>query len=155
MNLFARLAAAAIALLFVSCQNESATTAPGWSVDLDQALVEAKATHKPVMLEFTGSTWCPPCIAINKDVFSKPEFIEGARDKVLLVEIDVPYPGKENRAKDMALAARNTRISKEYGIEGFPYIVLLDPVGKEIARFDPTPYPSPDLMLGHLDKLLK
>jgi thioredoxin-related protein len=90
-----------------------------------------------------------------KDVFSKPEFMEAARDKVLLVEIDVPYPGKENRAKDMALAARNTRISKEYGIDGFPYSVLLDPSGKEIARFDPTQYPNPDSMLAHLDKLLK
>jgi hypothetical protein len=55
----------------------------------------------------------------------------------------------------MALAARNTRISKEYGIDGFPYIVLLDPRGKEIARFNPTQYPRPDLMLGNLDKLLK
>ena len=35
------------------------------------ALAKAKAEKKNVLVEFTGSDWCPPCIAMRKNVFSK------------------------------------------------------------------------------------
>ena len=42
-----------------------ANTLEGWSTDLDKALAEAKAAKKSVLVEFTGSDWCPPCIAMR------------------------------------------------------------------------------------------
>ena len=35
---------------------------------------EAKANHKLVLLNFTGSDWCGWCIKLQREVFSQPEF---------------------------------------------------------------------------------
>ena len=46
-------------------------TLEGWTTDLDEAFKKAKSENKSVLVEFTGSDWCPPCIAMRKNVFSK------------------------------------------------------------------------------------
>lgn len=146
---------AAVAIAMVGCRQQIATTPAGWTTDLPQALVDAQAADKPLLLEFTGSTWCAPCITMLKNVFSKPEFIDAASKQFVLVQIDVPQPGREAHAKDLAVAARNLRHARDYGIHSYPHIVLLSSAGEEILRFDPTEYPRPDLLLSHLDKALK
>ena len=67
-----------------------ASTPEGWSTDLEKAFAQAKAEKKSVLVEFTGSDWCPPCIAMRKNVFSTKEFVDGAAKKYILVELDFP-----------------------------------------------------------------
>ena len=40
-----------------------------WQTDYDKALATAKAESKRVLLDFTGSDWCGPCISLKKKVF--------------------------------------------------------------------------------------
>ena len=40
-----------------------------WQTDYEQALATAKAAKKCVLLDFTGSDWCGPCIQMKKVVF--------------------------------------------------------------------------------------
>ena len=58
-----------------------ASTPEGWTTDLDKAFEKAKAEKKSVLVEFTGSDWCPPCIAMRKNVFSTKEFVTAASKK--------------------------------------------------------------------------
>lgn len=125
-----------------------ASTLKGWSADLDKALEKAKAEKKHVLVEFTGSDWCPPCIAMRKNVFSKKEFVDTASKKYILVEIDLPNG-------DKALKEKNKPLAEKYKIDGFPTVILLTPEGKEFTRFYATKFPKTEDFLKHLDEALE
>jgi thiol:disulfide interchange protein len=124
-----------------------ASTLAGWSTDLDKAFEQAKAEKKHVLVEFTGSDWCPPCIAMRKNVFSKKDFVDAASKKFILVELDFPKA-------DKALKEKNQPLAEKYKIEGFPTVILFTPEGKEFTRFFASQFPKTDEFLKHLDKSL-
>jgi thiol:disulfide interchange protein len=124
-----------------------ASTPEGWSTDLEKAFVKAKAEKKSVLVEFTGSDWCPPCIAMRKNVFSKKEFVDAASKKFVLVELDFPNG-------DAAVKAKNQPFAEKYKIEGFPTVILFTAEGKEFTRFFASEFPKTDLFLKHLDEAL-
>ena len=129
-------------------ESAPAATLDGWSADFDKALEKAKAEKKCVLVEFTGSDWCPPCIAMRKNVFSKPEFVTAATRNFILVEVDFPRGDKE-------LADKNQEFLKKYKIKGFPTVVLLDPEGKEFTRFSAALFPKTEDFVKHLDEALE
>jgi protein disulfide-isomerase len=101
-----------------------------WSTDYEASIAQAAASKKAILLEFTGSDWCPPCMKQNKDVFEQSAFEDYAKDKLVLVKLDFP----RRKEQDPALKERNQKLSTQYGVEGFPTIILLSPEGKELAR---------------------
>ncbi len=119
-----------------------ATTPEGWSTDLDKAFEKAKAEKKAVLVEFTGSDWCPPCIAMRKNVFSKKEFVDAASKKYVLVELDYP---KSDKAPPWA---------KKYKIEGLPTVILFNSEGKEFTRFIASEFPKTEDFLKPIDGAL-
>ena len=119
----------------------------GWSKDIDKAVAQAKKENKAVLVEFTGSDWCPPCIMMRKNVFSKKEFVDAASKNYVLVEVDVPKGDKE-------LAAKNQIVAEKYKIEGFPTVILLNGEGKEFNRFFASEHPKVDEFLAAIDKKL-
>ncbi len=125
-----------------------ANTLEGWSTDLDKALADAKAGKKSVLVEFTGSDWCPPCIAMRKHVFSKKEFVQAASKNFILVELDFPKA-------DKALSEKNKPLAEKYKIEGFPTVILLNSEGKEFNRFFASEFPKTEDFLKHLDESLE
>ncbi|RPJ35919.1 MAG: DUF255 domain-containing protein [Verrucomicrobiaceae bacterium] len=125
-----------------------ASAPAGWSTDLEKALVQAKAEKKSVLVEFTGSDWCPPCIVMRKNVFSKKEFVTAASKNFILVELDFPKGNKE-------LGEKNQPFAEKYRIEGFPTVILLDSEGKEFSRFFASEYPTVKEFLKHLDEALE
>lgn len=120
----------------------------GWTTDLEKALAQAKTEKKCVLVEFTGSDWCPPCIVMRKNVFSKKEFVTAASKKYILVALDFPKGDKD-------LAEKNEPLALKYQIEGFPTVILLTPEGKEFTRFFPSQYPKIEDFLKHLDAALE
>ena len=101
----------------------------------------------PVLIEFTAD-WCPPCIAMRKNVFSKKEFVEAASKDFILVELDFPKGDPE-------LKEKNQPYAKEYKIEGFPTVILFDSEGKEFNRFFASQYPDTEKFLAHLKGALE
>jgi thioredoxin-related protein len=126
----------------------SAIAAEGWQTDLDKAIEQARKENKSVLVEFTGSDWCPPCIAMRKNVFTKKEFIDAASKKFVLVELDFPQGDKE-------LAEKNQPLAEKYKIEGFPTVVLLNSEGKEFTRFPASKFPEVEGFLKHLETALE
>ena len=106
--------------------------AADWETDYARALETGKGQNKRILLDFTGSDWCGPCIELRKRVFSKPEFRDYADKNLILVEID--YPQRKKQSAE--LKAQNEKLSKRYGIEekGFPTVMVLDPAGKVIRE---------------------
>ena len=112
-------------------------SAAEWQTDYSKALETAKSQNKRVLLDFTGSDWCGPCIQLKKRAFSLPEFASYAEKNLILVEIDYP----QRKKLSPALVKQNEKLAKQYGIDekGFPTLVLLDPAGKivrEMSGYD-------------------
>jgi len=140
---------AAVAFGAAALASSAFANAPeGWETDVDAAIALAKKDGKSVMLEFTGSDWCPPCIMMGKKVFSKPEFVKAASKDFVLVHLDFPQG-------DKALAEKNQPYADKYEIEGFPTVVLLDKEGKEFSRFFASEFPEIDKFLAHLKQSLE
>jgi len=121
-----------------------------WMTDLPKAQAKAKAEHKMVMLDFTGSDWCGWCIKLKGEVFSKPEFAEYAKKNLVLVEVDFP------RAKQQTeeLKKANQSLQEKYKIDGYPTIIVLDGEGKQVGQLGyQTGGPKP--FIAELDKLKK
>ena len=74
--------------------------AEGWITDMDAAKKQAAEQKKDLMIEFTGSDWCPPCMQLRANVFSKPDFQKEAQKNFVLVELD--YPRGKEQSKEMS-----------------------------------------------------
>jgi thiol-disulfide isomerase/thioredoxin len=101
-----------------------------WHTDLAKAQAAAKAEKKLVLLDFTGSNWCPPCKMMDRDIFRAPEFAAYAQKNLVLVKADFPRPN--NLPKEQREA--NQKLSDRFNIEGFPTLILLDGAGQELGR---------------------
>lgn len=135
------------AALFIATAS-SLLAGEGWLTSIPEAQKQAKAENKALFVEFTGSDWCPPCMMMEKAVFSKKEFVEGAGKDFILVKIDIPNNDKELRAK-------NEKVLAQYKVNGVPTVVLLDAEGKEISRFVASSFNTVDKMLAELKKQLR
>jgi thiol:disulfide interchange protein len=120
----------------------------GWMTNIDEAKALSKKENKPLFVEFTGSDWCPPCMMMEKKVFSKDAFKAGAEKDFILVKIDIPNGDKK-------LKAKNQKVLEKYRVSGVPTVVLLDPKGKEFSRFTASKFRSVDKMLGELKRQLR
>ncbi|NWK56404.1 DUF953 domain-containing protein [Verrucomicrobiaceae bacterium N1E253] len=146
MKEFKQWMTAAVAMIAISAS--AVAGGKDWMTNVDDALAKAKTDKKPVMVEFTGSDWCPPCIMMDKKVFSKKSFVSKASEKFILVKIDIPRADKE-------LSKKNQKVLKKYKVQGVPTVVLFDEEGKEFNRFTASQYPDVSKFLAHLDQALE
>ena len=72
----------------VSPAEEAAIARLDWLTDFDAARARSRAENKSLLIDFTGSDWCPPCMRLRKEVFSKPEFTDYAAKNLVLLEVD-------------------------------------------------------------------
>lgn len=97
---------------------------------LDTALAKAKAENKPVLLEFTGSDWCPPCKALDKEVLGTDEFKTYESTKLVFGKLDFP----QRKQQSDEVKKNNAALSDKFGINAFPTLVLLKSDGTELWR---------------------
>ena len=118
-----------------------------WRSDLPGALQQAQSENKWVLLDFTGSDWCPWCIKFDQEVLSTGKFAAYAGQKLELVKVDfprhTPLPAEQSRANE-ALAAR-------FSVESYPTYVLLNSAGKELGRQSGYRSGGPDAFIAELE----
>jgi thioredoxin-related protein len=123
---FASLLLALLALTFAG--SALAVPPPGWTDDYTKALEKAKADKKSVLLDFTGSDWCPYCIKMMKDVLTQPKFKDFAKDNLVLVELDFPH----SKPIPAHIKIQNKQLEKQFEVRGFPTFILVDGDGNKL-----------------------
>ncbi|HEX5219315.1 MAG TPA: thioredoxin family protein [Verrucomicrobiae bacterium] len=119
-----------IALLASAALYQAAAAEGEWLTDFTKATQKAKAENKLVLMDFTGSDWCPPCKALYKNVLSSAEFVEYAKSNLILVEVDFPTSKKQSEE----LKKANEALQTKFNVDGYPTIIVLDSNGKELSR---------------------
>ena len=103
----------------------------GWLTNIDKGIGQAKDQKKLVLVEFTGSDWCPPCKALKKNVFNTDKFKGYAKENLVLVELDFPRDKSKITEKQLAY---NREQSKKFGVSGYPTVLLFNAEGKELMK---------------------
>jgi uncharacterized protein YyaL (SSP411 family) len=112
--------------------------APQWHTRLEEAKQVAAREHRHILLNFSGSDWCGPCILLRKEVFDDPEFSAMADSGLVLVNADFPRMKKNQLPKEQQAA--NDRVADIYNPKGiFPLTLLLTADGKELKRWEGNP----------------
>lgn len=96
-----------------------------WLEDFEAAKKASAATGKPILVDVTGSDWCPPCLQMEAEVFSRAEFLSAAPAKYVLLRLDYP----RNKAQPEKLRVQNRQLAERYPFEGFPTYFLMDSQG--------------------------
>jgi protein disulfide-isomerase len=101
-----------------------------WETNFETAVKKAKKEKKKLLLNFTGSDWCGWCIRLDKEVFSKKEFIEYAEKNLVCVKLD--FPKRKELSEDEK--KQNYGLASEFKVTGFPTIYITDIEKKAILK---------------------
>ena len=103
-----------------------------WLTDSTAALAQAREKNRPVLIEFTGSDWCPGCIQLDRAVFQTEAFQKYAAENLVLLKVDFP-----RKPLSAAQRAHNEKLRLQYKVQGFPTIVVLKSDGTLAGTFFP------------------
>lgn len=105
---------------------------------LTKAKEEAKAAQKYILLNFSGSDWCIPCIQMEKEIFEKDAFHQFAQAKLVFLNADFPRGKKVQPTKEQV--KENEALAEQYNAAGtFPLTILLDANGKVVKEWQGKP----------------
>jgi thioredoxin-related protein len=109
-----------------------------WQTDFAKAQTEATENQKFIVVNFSGSDWCAPCIRMKKEIFESEVFQKYATDQLVLVRAD--FPRLKKNQLDKKLTAQNEALAERYNQQGaFPLTVLVDAQGKVLKAWDGFP----------------
>jgi thioredoxin-related protein len=124
-----------------------------WETDIDAAKREATQQHKHILLSFSGSDWCGPCIRLHKEIFNSPSFTQFAEKDLVLVNADFPRLKKNQLTK--SLQHQNDLLADKYNPKGaFPFTLLIDADGKVLKTWDGLPKETPEEFVNEIDAAL-
>ncbi len=102
----------------VSSGGSASSTHEAWLPYNEQELQQALTNRIPVLIDFYAD-WCTSCAVMEKEVFSKAQFIEAARGiKLLRFDATVETPELKN-------------LKQRFNIVGLPTVVVFDKNGKQ------------------------
>ena len=126
---------------------------PVWFTDFNKAKTEASTSGKHVLINFSGSDWCGPCIRLHKEIFESDAFLNYAQKNLVLVNADFPRLKKNQLPKEQQ--KQNDALADQFDPQGhFPYTVLVDANGKVLKTWDGFPNESPDQFLSDVNALV-
>jgi thioredoxin-related protein len=115
-----------IILAILSVTFTTTAQAGDFLTDFEAGKKKAAAEKKCMLVKFTGSDWCPPCIKLDKEVFSKPIFKSEVEKDFVVIVLD--YPRKEKLPAAQTKA--NKEVAKKYKLRSYPTVMLMDSQGK-------------------------
>ena len=114
-------------------------------------LETAKTENKSVLLYFSGSDWCAPCVKFKKFIVNTPEFQTFATENLVIYNADFPRLSKNKLAKEVE--KENETLADKYNSKGiFPLILLLDAEGNVIKKWEEYPKETVEEFIGKLKK---
>jgi thioredoxin-related protein len=109
-----------------------------WQSNFEIAKEVAKEKHELILLNFSGSDWCGPCMRLRKEIFESDVFSKMADTALIMVNAD--FPRNKKNQLDAQTRKQNDALADKYNPDGkFPLTLLLDADGKVLKTWDGLP----------------
>ena len=96
-----------------------------WEEDFSQAQEKAFTEQKKLLLVFSGSDWCIPCIRLEKEVWQDSAFLAYAKENLVLYRADFPKRKKNQLVPE--LKSKHESLAAQYNPQGyFPWVVVFE-----------------------------
>ncbi|MGN6193423.1 MAG: thioredoxin family protein [Ginsengibacter sp.] len=126
---------------------------PTWLGNFNKAKIEATDEHKLILINFSGSDWCGPCIRLTKEIFESPTFKDYASRNLVLVRADFPRQKKNQLSPEQE--KENDKLADKYNSDGtFPLTLLVDENGKILKKWDGFPNESPQDFVSEINSIV-
>lgn len=136
-----------------SAQEIENTSSMEWYQDFDLAKKDAGSNGKYVMLYFSGSDWCKPCIQLNNNILDTEIFSDYAKGNFVPVKLDFPKMKKNKQSKKKV--NHNEALAEKYNPNGvFPLLVFLDDKN-EMIGFTGFTDVSPQTYVSMIEKIIR
>lgn len=126
-----------------------ATSFVQWQPDFPTAQKKAKEEGKLILLNFSGSDWCGPCIRLRKEILDSEPFGKLADSSLVLFNADFPRNKKNQLPKEVQ--RRNDALADQYNPLGkFPFTLLLTAEGKVVRSWEGFPENGPEQFMTQI-----
>lgn len=120
-----------------------------WHYNFEEAKQIAQKEHKHILLNFSGSDWCGPCIRLHKDIFDNVSFQAFAAKKLVMVNAD--FPRLKKNQLPAAQQKINDAIADRYNSRGsFPLTLLINEKGKILKVWEGYPKVTTDELIDEM-----
>ena len=104
-----------------------------WLTNFEEAKQIAQSKNQKIILVFSGSDWCAPCIKLEKEIWETEEFKAFSKSNFVMLRADFPRRKKNALSKEMQ--EHNNNLAEKYNKKGFfPLVVVLDENGKVLGQ---------------------
>lgn len=104
-----------------------------WNYNFEEAKKLASEQDKNIIIVFSGSDWCAPCIKLDKNIWQSDAFKKEAGDNWIIVKADFPRKKANTLSKEQT--EHNRKLAEKFNLEGsFPLVVVLDKTGKVLGK---------------------
>ena len=104
-----------------------------WKTNFEVAKTEATNQNKNILLVFSGSDWCGPCIKLDRDIWKSACFMEFAKNNLILERAD--FPKKKQNQLTPEIKELNQSLAEKYNKDGmFPLVVVVNKNGKVLGK---------------------
>ena len=109
-----------------------------WEPSFENAKKIAKEKNELILLNFSGSDWCVPCISLKKNYLESETFLNMANENLVLVNAD--FPRKKKNKGTAEQIKHNEVLAEQYNPNGiFPLTLLMDANGKVLKSWQGKP----------------
>lgn len=127
MRAFSRIVAASWILL-IAAPVASGAESVRWEADFETAVQKAAQQNRLVLVHF-WSDGCPPCEAVERNVFPNPQVAQAINANYVAVKVH---------------AQRRRDLAQRYGVQAWPTDVIVTPTGEKVGQYispqNPTQY---------------
>ncbi|MBB5647194.1 thioredoxin family protein [Pedobacter cryoconitis] len=123
-----------------------------WMSNFTQAQQRAKSTHQQILINFSGSDWCGPCIRLRKEILESEVFETYAKAHLVLLRADFPRQKKNQLSAEQIKL--NEALAEKYNPDGkFPYTLLVDENGEVLKSWDGYPNETPEKFVQEITSI--
>lgn len=123
-----------------------------WLGNFNDAQKEAIQEHKLILINFSGSDWCGPCIRLRKEILESDTFENYASQNLILVRADFPRQKKNQPGKEQIKL--NDALADKYNPDGkFPYTLLVNESGKILKTWEGFPNETPQQFVAQISSI--
>ena len=117
----------------------------------EDAFERSKTLQYPLLVVFSGSDWCVPCIRFQNTILNDEGFQKFASKQIVILKAD--FPQQKKLPKE--LVAQNEELAEKYNPDGsFPQLVLVRPDRSLVSTLIYNNQ-TPEVFIRELTKLLR